>query len=342
MQKNILLSILIPTYNRLSFLETTVGCFVQQIKLGGLENSVEILIGNDYLKDKTNKYIQQISAENNFVYGWTHPKNLGLSGNIEWLAEKAQGTYILTSGDDDLMRDGAVSYFINCIQSKKPNFILVNTSNIISNDKSNKDFTVVLENRLNIYNDIFVENFDRDKYMLKPAKDWLYLTNLLPAVVFKKDLWQKEMVNAKKYVRPENLWLWQGPVIIGIRKYGRLLVVGNCFVLHRKNETNWTKDPRTIVYLYTFDTIEISRLLKHYMPTEYKRHKKLYASFLMEDLIRETKKGRGLRKFTWYAFYNNFDCFPENIQFLTMAIAPKLITHISQALRKLKSVFSLK
>ena len=74
------------------------------------------------------------------------------------------------------------------------------------------------------------------------------------------------------------------------------------------------------------------------MPTEYKKYKKLFTAFTMGGLMVEVNKGIHVRKFAWDALSKNFDCFPENIQFLSMIIAPKLITKISNKLRKLKGM----
>src|SRR3989344_7311463 len=99
MKNDIILSILIPTYNRLLFLETGVENLIDQIKSAGFQNVVEILIGNDYQTDRTGEYINHITAQHEFIQGFNHPVNLGLSQNIEFLIKKSVGKYILISGD---------------------------------------------------------------------------------------------------------------------------------------------------------------------------------------------------------------------------------------------------
>lgn len=338
MNVKIILSFIIPTYNRVGLLETTVDCFVKQIIDGGLEDMVEILIGNDGSKDKTSEYVNKVVKEHKFIRGWNYEKNIGMSGGIEFLVKESLGEYILIGGDDDLLRDGAIAYFIKCILEKKPNFILINTSNIFSLDESNRKIKIDRENRLEINHDIFVENFQKEYKKLEEAHNWIYLTNLLPAVISRKDLYQKELATAKKYLRPENLYLWQGQVIIGISKYGRFLVIADCFILHRKNETSWTHDKRSVVFFDIFDTVELSRLIKDYMPGEYKRYKKIYATFTMGGLLADTERGRDIRKLAWSALLRNLDCFPENIQFLSMVLAPRFINKISPKLRSYKNL----
>ena len=147
------------------------------------------------------------------------------------------------------------------------------------------------------------------------------------------------MAKEKKSLRPENLWLWQGPILIGISKYGKFLVIANSYVLHRKNESHWTNATYGVVFFNIFDNAEVANLIKVYMPTEHKKYKKLYAAFIMGGLLLATESGKNIRKLAWDAMSKNLDCFPENFQFLSMVIAPKFITKISPKLRKYKSYF---
>ncbi len=67
MKNNILLSILTPTYNRLLLLETGVINLIDQIKSARFENMLEILIGNDYQRDKTDKYLEHLKSKYEFI-----------------------------------------------------------------------------------------------------------------------------------------------------------------------------------------------------------------------------------------------------------------------------------
>ncbi|MDE2001604.1 MAG: glycosyltransferase family 2 protein, partial [Patescibacteria group bacterium] len=311
MDGNIILSIVIPTYRRASFLETTVGCFVNQIETDNLRGKIEVLIGNDSpAGDATAALMGSAINKHDFVRGFNHPKNLGFSKNVEFLIEEARGEYILICGDDDLLKEGSLAYILKCIKEKRPNFILINTSNIISLDDANRSFRIIQENRLRISRNIFVENFERDRALLKPAYNWLYLTNFISANVFKKELFKAESANAGRLVRPGNAYAFQAPIIIGISKYGRLLLIAECLALHRKTEPDydWPYHAGGIFKIDLFDSTEISRLVKEYIPDEYKKYKKLYAAFVLEDLILETKRGMKtsrIRGFSWIAFSKN-------------------------------------
>jgi len=338
MKNNIILTIAVTTYNRSGFLQTTVNRSIKQIIDGNLEKEVEIVISNDASPDKdTANYINKVDAEYEFVRGFNQPKNIGVSKNLEWIVNEARGSHVQLFGDDDLLVDGAIAYFVKSIKEKEPNFIIVNINNIHSLDNSNQQYKIVRENRLNIHNDIFMDNLQKDYDLLKPANNWFYTTNFITAIIFRKDLWQREMITAKKYIEPKNVFIWQAPVIIGLSKYGKLLVIAKSLILCRKNPTdNYVLDPRGRWYINLFESIEISKIVKRFVPAEYKKHKKMYASFIMQTFMDETLKGKNIRKFALIACRNYFDIFPENIQFLSMAIIPKIIARNDPKLRSYK------
>ena len=107
-------------------------------------------------------------------------------------------------------------------------------------------------------------------------------------------------------------------------------------MLHRKNETSWTNDKRSVVFFDIFDNVEVANLIKDYIPTEYQKYKKLYAAFTVGGLMLETKNGKGVRKYAWSALIRNLWIFSENIQFLCMLVAPTVTTKISPQLRQYK------
>ncbi len=331
-----ILSIVIPTYNRVNFLKTNVELLINQIKTAKLENIVEVIISNDASKDETADFINHINKSYDFLRGFNHIKNKGFSKNVEFLISKSVGEYVLICGDDDLIIDKAITRILDKIKKKKPNFILINTSNIISIDDANKNIRTVSENRLNIDKDIFVEDFKKDSKILDSARNWLYLTNFITANVFKKDIFISKEIDARKFVRKENAYAFQAPIIIGIATLGRFLIISDCLVLHRKTEPNWTADYQGIFVIDILDSTEISKLIKNYIPNEYKKYKKLYAAFILDDFILEIKRRKdklSIRKFASIAFYKNIDCFPENIKFLLVAIAPKISAYIATKIR---------
>ncbi len=188
MNTNIILSVLITTYNRVKFLETTASLFISQIISGGLADRVEIIIGNDASSDGTAEYLGQLKAKHQFIKVINHPENLGFDGNMEKLVAAARGEYIWLFGEDDLIIEGSIKKVLQSINLNNPNYILINTLNIISLDDRNLDYKIVGGNRLNLKGDLLIENFEAEADKLLKIGNWLYLTNLISAVVFKKKI----------------------------------------------------------------------------------------------------------------------------------------------------------
>src|SRR3989344_8716601 len=338
MNKEIILSVVIPTYNRVKFLETTINCFIKQITGGALDGEVEIVVGNDASPDGTGKYIEQLEKNCEFVKAINNISNLGLSGNVEKLVDKARGEYIWLCGEDDLIIDKSVERVMRAIKTNNPNYILINTSNIISSDDRNLNYKIDDENRLDLREDIFIGNFEQEKGELSKAKDWLYLTNLLSAVAFKKKLFLAEMAEAKKYLRPVNAYLFQAPLIIGIAKWGRLNIIADCLVLHRKNETHWSKSVQGNFTVSLYDSSEILNIIKHYIPGEYKDYQKRFAAYTFWAVRDAKQKGINVNKYIFDAIRKNYNCYPYNIRFLTALFAPGIIVKMHAKLWRGKKI----
>lgn len=338
MQNEIVLSIVIPTYNRVKFLETTINCFMKQIADGELGDEVEIVVGNDASSDGTRDYLNRLEKSCKFVMVINNASNLGLSGNVEKLIDKARGKYIWLFGEDDLIIDKSIKRIMQAIETNDPNYILINTSNILSFDDRNLNYKIVDENRLNLHEDIFIDNFEKEKGTLLKVKNWLYLTNLLSAAAFKKKLFLDEMAEAKKYLRPKNAYLFQAPLIVGIAKWGRLNIIAECLVLHRKNETHWSKSIQGNFTVSLYDSSEILNVIRDYMPNEYRDYQKRFAAYTFW-VIRDAKQKRvNINKYIFDAVRKNYNCYPYNVRFLIALFTPGIIFRIHAKLWREKDI----
>lgn len=89
-------SVIIPTYNRGNFLKKAI---VSVLRQKGI--SFEIIIGDNASTDDTEKMVKGFKDKR--IRYIRHKKNLGFAGNIRKCFKKAQGKYIFTLGDDDLI-----------------------------------------------------------------------------------------------------------------------------------------------------------------------------------------------------------------------------------------------
>lgn len=325
MRNDVILSVLITTYNRVKFLETAVSLFVSQIINEGLSDEVEIIIGNDASSDGTDEYLNRLKEKHQFIRIINHPKNLGLSGNLEKIVDAARGEYIWHFGEDDLIAKGAVKKVLRSIKINASNYILINTQNIVSLDDRNLDYKIIGDSRLNLQEDILIKDIQTEADKLLKIGNWLYLTNLLSAVACKKKLFLDWTDRSRQYVRRENLYAWQAPVIMGISRLGKLNIIAEPLILHRKNENHWSKSVHKILALNLYDSGEILDVVKEYMPAEYAEYQRRFAAYVFATILLAKKRGINVNKYIIDAIKKNYDCYPYNIRFLIALLTPGII-----------------
>jgi glycosyltransferase involved in cell wall biosynthesis len=123
---NIKLSFCIPTFNRPLALKNTLHMLCKEIE--GLESQVEICVSdnasppeiqklvNDFIKVKPNIHLKY--QRNN--------SNLGYDKNCEMAIRMGSGQYLWFIGDDDRLKQGAVSKVILQLDADKPDLAFIN------------------------------------------------------------------------------------------------------------------------------------------------------------------------------------------------------------------------
>ena len=113
-----LLSILIPTYNRASFLKDAIICLLPQFF--SYEDKLEILVSDNCSSDDTKNIIDSLQDQfhNQIIYH-RQSENIGFEANFEFLVNKSQGKYLYLMGDDDLLSTNFLQTVISLIDSEK-------------------------------------------------------------------------------------------------------------------------------------------------------------------------------------------------------------------------------
>jgi glycosyltransferase involved in cell wall biosynthesis len=125
-----LVTIAIPTYNRLHYLKEAV-----QSALTQTYPNIEVLISQDPTKDGLDESIQIWSQtlvnQNPKVRYRCNSANLGLAGNWNVLADSAQGEYLVIIGDDDRLLPNFVETLVAAVlpsgQVAFSNHYIINT-----------------------------------------------------------------------------------------------------------------------------------------------------------------------------------------------------------------------
>src|SRR5882762_7180605 len=98
-----LLSILIPTYNRCSFFLKNLYILRECILGSSMSKDVEIIISNNCSTDKTDEAVTEFQSKRLDVHCnyFLQSKNIGLEKNALFVLSKAKGMYVMYVGDDD-------------------------------------------------------------------------------------------------------------------------------------------------------------------------------------------------------------------------------------------------
>lgn len=120
-----LISICIPTYSRLPYLQQAVASALQQDY-----PQIEICIAQDIKPDGADAAIQNwctaLAQREEKVRYILNERNLGLAGNWNQLVSMAGGDYLIIIGDDDLLLPNYVSAMVELIESANADVVFCN------------------------------------------------------------------------------------------------------------------------------------------------------------------------------------------------------------------------
>jgi glycosyltransferase involved in cell wall biosynthesis len=124
MKSGILLTIAIPTYNRLHKLKRLIENITNQNF--AFTEQIELIISNNCSSDETSIYLESLTIEKTQLSVNIHNQNvnLGFDGNIFFLYNNAKGKYIWFFADDDLLLPNAITTIINTLKKEEPNVLL--------------------------------------------------------------------------------------------------------------------------------------------------------------------------------------------------------------------------
>jgi len=117
-----LLTIAIPTYNRLEYLKELLPRLLKQCEP---YPEIEVLISDNCTTDGTLQYIRDISARNPQVRYRRNSANVGGDENFVLCVESARGEYVWLFGDDELLCDGAIETVITILKKFPVSLLIV-------------------------------------------------------------------------------------------------------------------------------------------------------------------------------------------------------------------------
>lgn len=118
MNKRILLSISIPTFNRSSYLSDTLEQIYSEL-LACVSIDIEVLVSDNASQDDTALVIQSFIQKGLDIRYVQNFENIGSDANIAQCFNLALGEYVLILGDDDLFVGGALKNLLNVLRLRK-------------------------------------------------------------------------------------------------------------------------------------------------------------------------------------------------------------------------------
>ena len=112
-----MLSICIPTYNRLKYVKELLPIVLRQVD-GMPDRLVEVLVSDNCSTDGTADYLQ--AMERPFLRCWTNEFNIGGDRNFLKCIKEANGVYVWLVGDDELICDNAIRKICDVLGREKP------------------------------------------------------------------------------------------------------------------------------------------------------------------------------------------------------------------------------
>lgn len=140
-EKEIKLTIAIPTYNRCSYLTELIPELLKQCdETDNNQNQIEIVISDNASTDETSEYIGSIG--NNRIRYYCNKKNIGADANFIESVKRANGKYTWLFGDDELIAKDGISNVLKLIE--KQNSALIITNSVLTKSKYFLNYSEVL------------------------------------------------------------------------------------------------------------------------------------------------------------------------------------------------------
>lgn len=208
---NNLLTIAIPTYNRLSKLQNCLKRIILELPA---DNSVEVLVSDNASQDGTDEFMKNICKKYPFISYYRNSENLGPDRNFLNCYNRAFGEYIVIIGDDDFLLPGAL-YHILAALKHQPAFIHLNTCGLITDEPFTYGCSRFEEGDAIFYN-------DKNEFLKKIG---IYIT-FISSLVCRTDL-VKNIENKEQYI---GTYFLQSHIALEImRENGNYMIVNyNC------------------------------------------------------------------------------------------------------------------
>lgn len=172
-----LLSIIIPTYNRVEYLRRSIFSIFGQGVDADLYRKIEVIVSNNASTDYTYNFLESIKGINSALKVFHNSENLQIYGNMVEPIKNACGKYIMYLTDDDYLLPGGLCEIISFLENSNYDFVRLNFITYLEQDinafvymkKIKKILTHKTENPAQIAN-VFVSTHVLSGNIIKRSK----------------------------------------------------------------------------------------------------------------------------------------------------------------------------
>lgn len=292
---NIKLSVAIPTYNGVRYIQETLDSIVSQ--LGEISEEVEILVSDNASTDETSEIIGEYQRKYSFIKYFCNDENLGADRNFDLAVRRSSGEYVWLFSDDDIMVPGAIKKAISVLRNyPKLAAIFVNWGNYNPNLKKHH-----IKRNVNIQKDM----------LFITADDFLSTVKLnaifVSSNIICRSLW--EQVHSELYI--ESNWIHYAILlnfIVGHRSY----CIAEPYVMYRAGNIRWDKCSEESIK----NTIALMKILnsligKGYSKKSITKAARVIIHHLPVEIIRYKRKGLILRQLHIRNMIIQFKSYPS-------------------------------
>lgn len=117
----ILLTIIVPTYNRVANLTLLLNSLASD--LVHYQSNIQLIVGDNCSTDETQKVLMEFQSKYPFVISLRHETNVGPEENFCLCLERVQSRYFWIIGDDDLPKAGVVKKLLDLLNEQMPDLV---------------------------------------------------------------------------------------------------------------------------------------------------------------------------------------------------------------------------
>lgn len=265
-----ILSILIPTYNRLSQLKRAIDSVLSQNYNNEFDDKIELIVQDNASTDGTFDYLQTI--KNPLLKAYQNPQNLHIYGNMVAPLKNANGKFVLYLTDDDYLLPRSLHKILALLQECKYDYIRLNL--ITFYEKS-----IMAHIHRNI-----TKTLDSNNAGLTQFAQMLTSSHILSGNIYRRSKIDiKELENA----RDDNIKRWFAYVVLSTAMADNMLFIPDVLIMHTwENELFWSGadynddynkyDVITDSFLFVLAESNVSDELKRAIFLELSPNTKLY------------------------------------------------------------------